>query len=108
MSYLQSHELNILALRLAYGMGIFPMAEGPDVNDLIHWYQPDPRAVIAVSDFHIPRSLARLIVRKPFRIAWNDDFPAVMQACAERREGSWINQPLIDAYSAWARAGEAF
>jgi leucyl/phenylalanyl-tRNA--protein transferase len=108
MSYLQHHELQIPVLRAAYRQGAFPMAEGTGVNDSIHWYCPDPRTILYPQEFHVSKRLARLLRQESFEIAWNDDFRAVMTECGKREEGSWINQPLVDAYTAWARAGEAF
>lgn len=83
----------------AYSQGIFPMA---DEDGTIYWYDPDPRAVIPMSDFHIPRSLARIIRQGKFEIRFDTAFRTVMEACAEPasgREITWISPEIIDAYS---------
>lgn len=38
----------------AYAQGIFPMA---DQDGAIHWYAPDPRAVLEHDHLHVSRSL---------------------------------------------------
>lgn len=83
----------------AYSQGIFPMA---DKDDTIYWYDPDPRAVIPLDTFHVPRSLARTIRQSQFEIRVDSAFRAVMEACAEPasgREVTWINSEIVAAYS---------
>ena len=91
----------------AYFQGVFPMAE-PDGT--IYWYDPDPRAIIPLDNFHVPRSLARTIRRGGFEIRVDSDFRAVMTACAESqpgRETTWINDDIIDSYYALHQLGFA-
>ena len=45
-----------LLLRV-YARGIFPMVD-PDSGE-IGYYSPDPRAIIPLDRFHVPRTLAR-------------------------------------------------
>jgi leucyl/phenylalanyl-tRNA--protein transferase len=82
----------------AYSQGIFPMA---DEDGTIYWYDPDPRAIIPLDTFHLPRSLARSIRRGNFEVRVDTAFRAVMEACAEPtpgREITWINAEIIEAY----------
>lgn len=82
----------------AYSQGIFPMA---DRDGTIYWYDPDPRAILPLDTFHVPRSLARTIRRGNFEIRVDTAFRTVMEACAEPapdREVTWINSEFIDAY----------
>ncbi|MEZ5811410.1 MAG: leucyl/phenylalanyl-tRNA--protein transferase [Rhizobiaceae bacterium] len=88
------------ALLRAYSQGIFPMAEDADDPE-VFWVRPETRGVIPLDDFHIPRSLAKTLRRKPFEIAFDRDFDAVIAACAEAREtrrSTWINGPIREAY----------
>jgi leucyl/phenylalanyl-tRNA--protein transferase len=83
----------------AYSQGIFPMA---DEDGTIYWYDPDPRAIIPLDNFHVPRSLARTIRRGQFEVRVDTAFRAVMEACAEPasgREITWISQEFIRTYS---------
>lgn len=83
-------------LILAYGHGIFPM----DVDGRIEWFSPDPRAIIDLHRFHVPKNLGRRYRSGRFTIRINHAFEQVMRACADRPEGSWISQDIIAAYTA--------
>nr|MBA3533847.1 leucyl/phenylalanyl-tRNA--protein transferase [Ardenticatenales bacterium] len=56
--------------------------------------------------FHVPRRLARTVRQGKFEIRVNHDFRAVMEGCAER-ETTWINEEIIEAYTALHRQGFA-
>lgn len=88
----------------AYCSGVFPMADRRDGP--IHWYAPDPRAIIPLDAFHVSRSLRRTIARGIFDVTVNADFPAVMRACAGRAE-TWISEEIIRAYTELHRLGLA-
>jgi leucyl/phenylalanyl-tRNA--protein transferase len=96
----------------AYLQGVFPMAE-PHTGE-VRWYAPDPRGVIPLDAFHIPRSVARTIRARRFEIRADQRFREVMQACAGPRfiEGelereTWISDELIDLYARLHFAGLA-
>lgn len=80
----------------AYCAGIFPMANARH-GDAIHWYAPDPRAIIPLESFHVPRSLRRTIRRRVFEVRIDTAFSAVIHACAAREE-TWISDEIIRAY----------
>ncbi len=63
----------------------------------IGWYSPDPRAIIPLDTFHIPRSLQLIIKKQPFEIKLTTAFEQVMRACAER-EDTWISEEIIASY----------
>lgn len=91
----------------AYSQGIFPMA---DEDGTIYWYDPDPRAIIPLDSFHIPRSLARTVRQGGFEIRFDTAFGAVMQACAEPgpgREKTWISLEILQAYTELHQLGFA-
>jgi leucyl/phenylalanyl-tRNA---protein transferase len=99
-------ELTPQLLLAAYCQGIFPM----DDDGEIYWYDPDPRAIIPLDTFHIPRRLARRVRHGGFEIRVDTAFRAVMQACAEPapgRETTWISPQMVDAYTQLQRLGFA-
>lgn len=96
-------EITPELLESAYRQGIFPMAES---DDEISWYSPDPRAIIDLDHFHIPRRLLRTLRQQPFEIVTDRDFEQVIRRCAGREE-TWINEEIIQAYTALHRAGKA-
>jgi leucyl/phenylalanyl-tRNA--protein transferase len=93
----------------AYANGLFPMAK--DRHDpTIHWLDPVRRGVIPLDRFHLPRSLRKVLRRKPFEIRVDTAFEKVIHACAEAtpdRPRTWLNDELIGAYIAMARRGFA-
>ncbi len=91
----------------AYSQGVFPMA---DEGGAIYWYDPDPRAILPLESFHVPRRLTRAIKREKFELRVDTAFEAVIRACAQAapgRERTWINQEIIDVYTALHRRGFA-
>lgn len=89
----------------AYAAGVFPMAEGRD-DPVIHWIDPQRRAVFPIDGFHISRSLARHIRRTKPRVTVDQDFAAVVRGCANRPE-TWINDEIFAAYTALYAQGHA-
>lgn len=95
----------------AYAAGIFPMADGRDAAELF-WVEPKKRGVLPLDDFHLPRSLAKLLRQERFELTADRAFDDVMRACAAPgpgagREESWINGPILDGYSRLHRLGFA-
>ena len=93
-------------LLYAYSQGIFPMG---DEDGEIYWYDPDPRAIIPLDTFHVPRSLARRIRKGGFEVRVDSAFRQVITACAEPRPdlGIWITPPIIERYCELHRLGYA-
>ncbi len=78
----------------AYANGVFPMA----VEGEIEWFSPDPRAIIPLDEFHASKTLMQTYRQGRFEIRLNTAFEAVMRACADRLEGTWISEEIIAAY----------
>jgi leucyl/phenylalanyl-tRNA--protein transferase len=80
----------------AYAMGIFPMADTADCTEL-HWYSPDPRAILPLHPFHAPKSLRKLMRHTPYQLRVDTDFAGVIHGCAEAtasRPETWINDEI--------------
>jgi leucyl/phenylalanyl-tRNA--protein transferase len=93
-------------LLAAYASGYFPMAENRDDPE-IHWFYPEARGIIPLDNFHVPQSLAKFIKKKPFEITTDQAFPEVIAACAERDDGTWINDTILKLYNELAQKGFA-
>lgn len=104
-------------LLAAYRDGYFPMAD-PDLPGApFHWFNPDPRAIIPLSEsegLHIPRRLRERARSGRFEITSDAAFEHVIRACAaprrsspSRSESSWIDPRIIALYTALHRAGHA-
>jgi leucyl/phenylalanyl-tRNA--protein transferase len=99
--------LSIEWLLAAYRQGIFPWFSE---NEPILWWTPAPRTVLYPRRFHQSRSLQKLARQQRFQLSGNEDFEAVILACAADREGqtgTWINSQMIDAYIEMHHAGFA-
>jgi leucyl/phenylalanyl-tRNA--protein transferase len=95
----------------AYSQGIFPMSLGEDQGGEIGWFSPDPRGIIPLDAFSVPRRLARVVRQNRFEIRLDSAFEAVMHACAASprgdHEGTWISEEIIESYVALYARGLA-
>ena len=76
----------------------------------IEWFRPDPRAILPLERFHVPRTLARRVRQGRFELRTDTNFESVMRACAAPRADddlTWIDDRLIEAYSGLFRDGDA-
>jgi leucyl/phenylalanyl-tRNA--protein transferase len=93
---------------LAYASGWFPMGDDSDPSGQVRWYSPDPRGIIPLETFHVPRRLARTLRQGTFSIDFDTDFAGVIAACAEdREEGTWITDEIVQTYTALHEHGFA-
>jgi leucyl/phenylalanyl-tRNA---protein transferase len=91
----------------AYRSGFFPMAEsrsGP-----VSWHSPDPRAVIPLDGFNIPRSLRREMKMSACTVTVDRAFENVIGECADGRfpDETWISDDIIRVYTELHRMGIA-
>ena len=93
----------------AYRVGLFPMAETRHGNRL-YWLDPEHRGVLPLDRFHLPRRLLRTVLRGPYSVTADTNFPAVIAACAAAapgREDTWINRDIERLFGDLHRAGLA-
>ncbi len=98
-----------LLLLRAYAMGIFPMAEDAADAD-VFWVEPRRRAILPLDGFHLSRSLRKVVASDRFVVTLDQDFSAVIDACAAPapdRESTWINGAIRDACLALHDMGRA-
>lgn len=101
------HAITPEILLRAYAAGMFPMAESAEDPE-VFWVQPRIRGVIPLDRFHVSKSLAKKIRRKPFEITLNKAFDTVMERCAEAtddRPTTWINPLILSLYKDLHRMG---
>lgn len=78
-----------------------------DDEGRIHWLAPDPRAILPLDSLRVSRSLRGVLRRGEFEIFVNRGFDAVIEACADRDEGTWISAEIANAYRKLHRLGYA-
>ncbi len=84
----------------AYSIGLFPMAENAD-DDQLFWVDPEKRAIFPLNSFIVSRSLAKTVRSDRFDVSVDRDFDAVIDACAAPspdREKTWINAEIRKLY----------
>ena len=94
-------------LLAAYRRGIFPWYSA---GQPVLWWSPNPREVLDPREFKCSRSLAKTLRNRDFEVAFDRDFPAVVQACAARRDnspGTWITPEMHAAYCTLFQHGHA-
>ena len=110
-------DLSCDRLSEAYGKGLFPWFSP---GDPVLWWSPNPRMVLKIDQFHISKSMRKLlrqIERKQqsgnFSLLVTTDvaFDAVLEGCATRgqrdnTEGTWITSEMKEAYRQWHKAGK--
>ena len=92
-------DLSPTRILSAYRQGIFPwFAEG----EPILWWSPHPRMTLIPAEFRITRSLRKTLARGEYEIRLDNDFTAVIQACAatprKGQRGTWITAEMQDSY----------
>ncbi|MEO7175143.1 MAG: leucyl/phenylalanyl-tRNA--protein transferase [Saprospiraceae bacterium] len=101
-------DLSEERLLLAYQFGIFPWY---NPEDPIIWWAPDPRCVLIPSELHVPKSMRSLFNQPKWTLTYDQCFTRVMESCQliPRNSiiSSWIQEPMIEAYSALHRSGWA-
>ncbi len=97
-------NLEPATLLQAYCTGVFPWF---DEDWPICWWSPDPRAIFELDGFHCSHRLARTIRSGKFHVTIDRAFCKVIRGCADREEGSWITEAMIDAYERLHRLGIA-
>ena len=102
-------EITPELLLRAYRVGLFPMAETRRGSRL-YWLDPEFRGILPLDRFHAPRRLLRTVLRGPYEVSVDQDFPAVIAACAAAmpgREDTWINRDIERLFGDLHRTGQA-
>ena len=105
-------DLRADTLLEAYRNGLFPMGLGEHGDRPMGWWSPDPRGVLLPGGVHASRSLRKSL--RQFEMRVDTAFDDVVAACADpRREGRWITDEVVDAYTelhalGWAHSIETW
>jgi leucyl/phenylalanyl-tRNA--protein transferase len=101
-------DLDTKRLLLAYRSGIFPWY---CAGEPMLWWSPDPRMILVPDDFHMSRSLERVLKQGTYRVTLDEAFEEVIRCCAavprRDQDGTWITEEMIAAYSVLHEEGYA-
>ncbi len=92
-------DLDPRRLLIGYAMGLFPWY---NPTEPILWWSPDPRMVIFPDKFHCSKNLQREIKSKKFEVRFDSNFSNVIRQCGATRihkEGTWVSEDIIEAYT---------
>lgn len=98
-------ELNSATLCAAYHQGIFPWPINEEFP--VVWFAPPMRGVLLFEEFHIPKSVSKMLRRENYECRIDTAFEQVISHCANRPGGTWITPDIIDAYVNLHREGIA-
>jgi leucyl/phenylalanyl-tRNA--protein transferase len=96
-------RLSAVSVLRAYRDGFFPMACG---DGRLRWFSPDPRGVLPLENFRIPRGFKRALPRLDFAVTVNTAFEEVVAGCADRPE-TWIDPAIARVYAELHAQGAA-
>ena len=92
----------------AYENGIFPWYSN---KQPILWYSPHQRFVLFPDQLKISKSMRQVLKSGKFRVTFNRDFAAVINACAsisrDDQKGTWITADMEKAYLKLHQLGKA-
>ena len=96
-------RLTAVSVLRAYRDGFFPMACG---DGRLRWFSPDPRGVLPLENFRLPRGFRRALPRLDFTVTVNTAFEEVVAGCADRPE-TWIDPAIARVYAELHAQGAA-
>lgn len=90
-----------------YSKGFYALSHvGP-----LKWHFPPQRSVLFFNETHLEKNLRRLLRQGKFTVTFDQDFDAVIDACAAPRPGrrhlTWIDDTQKDCFKALHRQGHA-
>lgn len=90
-------------LEASYRAGAFPMDDGYGRTG---FYRSDPRSILELDALHVSKSLARVVRKGTYELRVDNDFEAVIRACADRRD-TWIGAEIIRSFVRFHELGKA-
>jgi leucyl/phenylalanyl-tRNA--protein transferase len=93
-------NLDIETLYIAYTSGIFPWPVSDEAP--LTWFSPNPRGILDLNEFHLPRSFQKFLKKSTYTIKYNKNFIEIINSCADMKrkheQGTWISQEILDGY----------
>lgn len=101
------HDFSPAPLMEGYRRGLFTLCHtGPS-----KWYAPMQRCVLHFDELHIGKRVRRELRQGGYRVTFDQDFDAVVKACAGRRQGkwhlTWITPRVMSVFAELYDAGDA-
>ena len=89
-----------------YRRGVFPMADSRE-DDFFYLVEPKMRGIIPLDGLHISKSMKKFRKKTHLRVTFDQDFAAVINACASNHDGTWISHSIETLYQILHHQGDA-
>jgi len=89
-----------------YRRGVFPMSDHRD-DDFFYLVEPKMRGILPLDNLRISKSMRKFRKKTTYKVTINQDFPAVINACATQHGGTWISHAIEGLYSVLHMRDEA-
>lgn len=89
-----------------YRRGVFPMSDSRE-DEFFYLVEPKLRGILPLDALHISKSMQKFRKQTTFNVTLNQDFSAIIQACATNHDGTWISHSLETLYTILHRRGDA-
>lgn len=97
--YVLSGKITLPLLADAYFHGYFPWPDSHEKR-FVPWANPRLRGMVLLKDFHVPKTVKRLIRQDRFELRIDTATEEVIRSCSVRPNGeeSWITEEIISSY----------
>lgn len=89
-----------------YRRGVFPMSDSRE-DEFFYLVEPKHRGILPLDALHISKSMRKFRNSTTLKVTFNQDFPAVIRACATNHDGTWISHSIEGLYTVLHHRGEA-
>ena len=81
-----------------YRRGVFPMSDDRD-DDFFYLVEPKLRGILPLDQLHVSRTMQKFRRKSNLKVTINQDFQAVIRACATKRDSTWISFSIEGLYT---------
>jgi len=89
-----------------YRRGVFPMSDSRE-DESFYLVEPKLRGILPLEALHVSKSMHKFRRQTSYIATINQDFPAVIEACATSHDGTWISHGIEGLYLHLHMAGQA-
>ncbi len=68
-------------------------------DEFFYLVEPKQRGILPLDNLHVSKSMRKFRRQTSLRITFNQDFPAVIKACATNHDGTWISHSIEGLYT---------
>jgi len=76
-------------------------------DEFFYLVEPKLRGILPLKSLHISKSMRKFRKTTSLKVTFNQDFAAVIQACATNHHGTWISHSIEALYTVLHQQGDA-